>query len=648
MLSKIVGTLIAITVIVFSNELQTKELQVDSNPTDRVNQQSNMEIGNTFDKAFIDVSILYKFVKKENIGVTGQEIADQVDVHKKLLPAEMINREYIRQSIAIRKYLTRIAGIFPDDHNLKHWHNEISGQLPESKQVSFSEIEPFLYCLALFNLEKTKEIVQGKRDESDREKFENRKKARNKAYFWSYKELHIAESPEMCIASDGETNSCLIIVAEYNAIAKMRSETMRKTKSLDSTRLTIIKSILYEIYLSREAEKTGFADKPNLEKEIDDLLERSQFAKKFREFGRPVTDEESLWEAYAKNYNEYFCKKEEVTIGLIGSSEQRYIDSLYTFLANTTKNDSTNKQKKESVKIIRNIPWKKSNWNALPDELVRSTDTLQLNEFSKPVKTGYGYFIAFLDSFHITDEIQFEDVSSKQLVYLATRDRWQNTDSIIEERAYSFYKQNRQKYVTPDTLLISGCLFPSGKDSAFKSDSQKSVISFKSTDLPDNARIEIEKTYKRNRKSKKMTGPVKTIYGDYYFKVLKVKPGGIRLSFKDVYNDIARQFEDSEAGFNEENGKDTKVSDDRDKHMRRGALAGMYLRDKLDTRKIDREEIWKLVQSGKINIPNVKDMQKSEAISQGIRNYTMDMRKDMHDKREQWLQTVSINHAVLE
>jgi hypothetical protein len=112
-------------------------------------------------------------------------------------------------------------------------------------------------------------------------------------------------------------------------------------------------------------------------------------------------------------------------------------------------------------------------------------------------------------------------------------------------------------------------------------------------------------------------------------------------------DDIAVQFKESEAGFNKETSNDTKISGDPEKYMRRGALAGMYMRDKLDTRKMDREEIWKLIQSGKIKIPNVKEMEKGKAISHGIREYRSSIKKDMYNKREQWIQTVSINHAVL-
>lgn len=650
-LQKVAIMLLLLFSLILCQEIEKTQEHTEINQESEISQEVLINLKNAFDQAYIQVSLLYEFAKKNSIQVSNEEFENHFQAHKILLPEEMINKKYIKESIAIKKYLALVESIALDEFTLQSIYEQVTKQISESLRPPYSQIKPFVYCIALFENERTKDILRERSAEHNKERFEKR----NKTPCWSFDELRIKGEPETCIASVESSGECLITVRDFNVAAKVKHNLIRKIGSLDSTRLRLINDMLMELYFSRKAQKNGYTDKQNLDKEIERSIKKGEYFKKFKNLGRPVSDEDALWETYGKYYDEYFSRKEELTIGIIGSSDSLYIDSLHSWMGELVKDDSTRKQKEESCRILKKIPWKESDWNDLPDELVIPTNSLKLNEFTEPIKTPYGYFIARINKIEIRDEIPFEEAPMKKLIYLATRDRYLNTDSTLEVKSYEFYKRHKHKYVTPDTLKVSACLLPCLPDSIKLCDSiinkingNSKKITFYSTDLPENARKGIEKLYQKNRNAKKLKGPFDTRYGVFFFKVRDSKPGGKQLSFENVLDDIVYKLQNNEGDIDIENDKeDAVLKEAQQEYLKTQVLAGMYMNQELNTKRKSQEEIWNLIQKGEIDISNFKDRPKNEIVLLAMEKYDENVKNHVENNREKWLNAIVINRDMV-
>jgi len=554
----------------------------------------------------------------------------------------MIVDNYIEESIIIEKYLINVERIMPNDYSVKNYYDEIVKKLPSNKQVPFDKIKPFAFCIALFNHERTKELVNNKSYEREKQEYNYKKKRE----YWSFKDLMINGEPDICIATEPDSGVCIIAVKDFNAAAKLSN--IPKYFPKDTANNQILKRILKDIYFERQAQLSGYTKEPDFNYNVSKRMEMYKSANSFFTLGRPVTDEESLWVTYAKYYDKLFCKKEDLSVDIIGSSDSVYIDSLYNWLYQTTKNDSIKTQKEHSAQIISKLPWQKSNWEYLPDELVVPTDSLNESGFTKPIKTLYGHFIARVDKITKIDEISFEE-ARWQLIYLATRDKWENQDSILEAKAYQIYEKNKSKYVTPDTLIIEAILLPYFDDSTkiilsnnkdIKSEfDAKHVkkLSFYSTSVPAEIKQIVEKEYNAAKTLNKLLGPIYTRYGAYYFKVKKAKSGRKQLPFRRAYNDIVYEIE--------KNIKrdSTVLQKEIDNYLMRKATVSIYIKDKLDINEISDNELLKLIENGKIDIPYSKNMSSSEKIYHAKIQYKNAKGKKIEQNINEWIKTIKIN-----
>jgi hypothetical protein len=95
----------------------------------------------------------------------------------------------------------------------------------------------------------------------------------------------------------------------------------------------------------------------------------------------------------------------------------------------------------------------------LRTELTQHTDSLQIDSISPPIKTPYGYFLIKRDSIQNHREVPF-DAAQQRLVILATYQKWNQLDSILETRADSIYQSNTYLNRVEDTLRVIASLSP--------------------------------------------------------------------------------------------------------------------------------------------------------------------------------------------
>lgn len=357
---------------------------------------------------------------------------------------------------------------------------------------------------------------------------------KNALEIWPYEELCISGAPEECLYTDDQTNKCVITNKDFNVALRILKPIKSMPKN-DARKLALI-CILTDYYRNTLATSTGLINNAHFNEEIGQYIEKSTQANRMRYFGRPVTDTNSLRNTYQNYYFDLFAPKRWRDIGLIGSTDSLYIDSLHEYL-------------KENTPTINNIcKWSETIDTLLPDQIANVACTISPGTISTPIRTSFGFFIIKDPQEKIKEEIPFEKAIN-DLIYLSTRDFYLNTDSVLEEKAYNYYKQHRSEFVTQDTLIIEARLIPVCvndtsllKDSSFLYNFKPILI--KSISLPDKINAEIKSILHSKVNSDSLI-TLSSVYGYWVLKILNSKKGGRQLSFRSVRNMLVNKFKDT-------------------------------------------------------------------------------------------------------
>ncbi len=593
--------------------------------------RSSDPIGEKYMELYHKVHIFLGDAINNSLTATEVETSQRTESYGKVFSEGFLNKAQIYDIILIEKYLQEIAGLFPAEYAVTTLYENLNDCISSQIKPAFDAARPLFYSMALFSLPQIDELIEEKNGEFAKEEYNN---TISKKKFWSINELKLKGKPNDCIAYDNNSYECLITIGQFNASIPLMNISKKYPK--DSARTEIIHEILSDIYLSKLAIDSGYTDKLNTKEMLAKKKVTFKKSQKHLTLGRIVTDEDILFSTYKKYYEERFFSRDEVYINIIGSTDSNYIDSVYTWLYQESKNDSLKEH------AIKQLPWHRSNWNDLPDELVLPTDTINENEFTKPVKTPYGYFIAHLDEV-IRHKTTFEEAYD-ELVYLATRDKWQNTDSLREERAYEYYSKNKGKYVTPDTMDLSFCLLPCSTDvtKGVLDSSSLKKLRLSSIQLPFEVQDELKIDYNKKRNKKGLLGPMHTRYGTFYFQVHNSKPGGKQYSFDQVYEYILAEIKTNEKRENFVHAKDQKVILDR------MFLGKMYFIDDISkVQRIDDAKIRDLIENGKIDVSAVKDKSsEKDCLLYGKAQYERMKIEKYEENINNWVKNIKIEKTL--
>jgi hypothetical protein len=369
--------------------------------------------------------------------------------------------------------------------------------------------------------------------------------------------------------------------------------------------------------------------------------------------GRPVFKEEILWETYKNNYHDLFKGYDKVTLQIIGSSDSLWIDSLSKLILQSIKTDTINKSTEikksidEENTLVNNIPWIESEESTLPEILIIPTDTLPEKGITPVIMTPFGYFICRVSKVENVKSLTFKEARN-QCVYIATRERYVKMDSLMDIKAFDYYKINKDIFITPDTMILRTWLIPLRKT---KTSIHSDTVAFKSLtmnslSLPQEVLKELTKLVKSEKNKNSFYGPLKSIYGTWYFKVDSIKSGGLQIPFQVVkhaiIDSIAKPHLQIEMPELDKSLQGVKYEP---------LLAKAYIRH--DIQKIEElsdEEIHTLIEREIIDISDLdKGMSKRK-----IANYARDKyHEKVHNKREEnikkWMASIAIDrNKVLE
>jgi hypothetical protein len=143
----------------------------------------------------------------------------------------------------------------------------------------------------------------------------------------------------------------------------------------------------------------------------------------------------------------------------------------------------------------------------------------------------------------------------RELIYIATKEKWQHYDSALEANAYTLYKNNNRINQVQDTLdlltFLKPGINPDSTEKEFQNlknglnveriDSARGVLQMNSEMLPPEVRNRLWDCFEKLKNKSSIIGPISTSYGTWLFKVKKVRPGHGKIPFSHV----RRQLMDS-------------------------------------------------------------------------------------------------------
>jgi hypothetical protein len=249
-------------------------------------------------------------------------------------------------------------------------------------------------------------------------------------------------------------------------------------------------------------------------------------------------------------------------VAVIGSSDSAYIDSLYSRFDSWRRKYGARGKRIGTLPKEPELPWSYFKDRQLPEELAALTNGLKPGECRAPFRSRTGHFLVRLIRVFPIREIPFQE-AFLHVVYLATRDRFLEMDSVVETRARKYYAANPSQFALPDTLDMRTWLIPGpesrpavtkaghGKPSVLPDTSRFKPMGISSLALPDDLRFKLMARLNQDT-ARAFFGPVPDRFGCWYFQVRSRKRvSGVipyRLARKEILSRIVAPLEDEGSG----------------------------------------------------------------------------------------------------
>jgi hypothetical protein len=421
-----------------------------------------------------------------------------------------------------------------------------------------------------------------------------------------------------CLAST-RTGDCLVSVEEFNAYLPYADAQTGRTVAEARQQLSRFYAFQKLKSLEGRREATD-PEKKNIVQHVKDVQEYRKVREALIGMGLPVTDAASLREAYQKHYREYFAERDSVWFQVLASSDSVYMDSIHRWLDRQSEKRSV-PEKKSIPDAAPATPWMTFNEKDLPVELLAATDSFHVGQYSKPIKTPSGYFIVKLARIIPIPGTPPEKAQS-MCIYLATRDKYSNLDSVLAAKARKYYQEHPDEFLTPDTSSYRFWLVPRGKYRNIREYAEDTAhirpMDKRGTDLPPTL------TKKMNAKSIPDSlgfHLVDTKFGQMLVKLIALKKGGIKIPFAKAKNGIVKKSFEAAAlppvPHPAETAADSAVSQEVLFTLGSGDLVYSAIMD--ETRKIPESEIDAAIAAGKIDPPEKNAPAKDERFYEAAR-----------------------------
>jgi hypothetical protein len=421
-----------------------------------------------------------------------------------------------------------------------------------------------------------------------------------------------------CLAST-RNGDCLVSAEEFNAYLPYADAQTGRTVAEAREQLLRLYAFQKLKSLDGRGGTTG-TEKKNIVEHVRDVREYRRMREALIGMGLPVMDEASLREAYQNHYREYFAERDSVLIQVLASSDSVYMDSIHRFLGRQSE--------KHSVLERNSIPgdgpaapWITFNEKDLPVELVASTDSFQVGQYSEPIRTPSGFFIVKLFKIIPIPSTPPEKAQA-MCIYLATRDKYSSLDSVVAAKARKYYQGHPDEFLTPDTASYRFWLVPRGKYRNIREYAEDTAhikpMDKRGTDLP---RALTKKMNAKSIPDSLRFHLVDTEYGQMLVKLLALKKGGLKIPFAKAKNEIVKKSLETPALPSAPSPKgipeDSVVSQEVLFTLGSGDLAYSAIMD--ETRRISESEIDAAIAAGKIDPPAKGDHAKDERFYEAAR-----------------------------
>lgn len=505
--------------------------------------------------AFSNAAPFAQEAARKGITVSEDDVAQRLKMYNNLYPGQPIDASRTKRMLLAEKYLeSKDVGAGAEELD-----RAIAGKVDPSKFSSPEDAE-MAKRAARFEILLARE--ETKAEGRNLEDLAQIQRASDLAPtpLWPLEEIQVQGDAGECLA--WMRGDCFVSVQEYNAAAAQYR--LQASLPLDSARAAVLKWYLLQKNLAEKDREPGLYQNP------DSILyaqkqkrQATRWIQMARRFGVPVQDIHILKSLYGMHYREYFAPWQEATLSLIGSSDSAYLDSLHQVLAAWDLRSGGKRVLDGKTIKEPSLPWISFKENELPGELVAVTDSFHVGQFSAPFRARFGFFMVRLSKLVSHKEISFDD-AVPHLVFLATRNKFLEMDSVLEAQARRYYKDHKADYALPDTVKLLGWLLPqhtpwegrpplAGRGRAFLADTAY-VKSFalSSLTLPREIQLQLQVLARANPRQA-FFGPLSNRYGKWYFRIRSRKPAHdtipYRLARKDIVNKITAPPPDMENGF---------------------------------------------------------------------------------------------------
>jgi hypothetical protein len=474
---------------------------------------------------------LSKLAEQNGIQATEEEISVQEKSFKAMFPGKLISSDENRVSVIAKKYSETVLRAPVSPGMIQYEYTRLQSEYPEESMPPQADIKPILEMKALLHETSVRNEIE-KYNKQMHIKFNegNIKSSQT----WEISDLMIQAPGNNCLVKYKDGDSCFLTVGQFNRY--LRYKDITKILSIDGARRRAIQEIIRDVYIADVARKQlAVGNDTVISQARQNWMKWKTVKRKYKDLGTPVKDSISLKDAYNTYYDALFSERVTPFFSIIGSSDSLYMDSIFRAFKNEISGkDGKIKGQSKTTKNGSDLPWSSSQAGFLPREFDKYTDTMHFKEVSGIIRMPYGFFIIRLDSVQKRPERRFED-AKMDLIYLATKRKWKNLDSMLVEKAYEIYKSNLALCNKPDTLKATFFLTPDAesmknKKPIFEKDLERGLAVI-SSQLPLDISDSLASRIYASKNKKKIMGPIITRYGVWNFKVLDIKPSGGFLPF---------------------------------------------------------------------------------------------------------------------
>lgn len=504
------------------------------NNNDNTSNHENVNLQDDVLKSYDILSYFKSAAQSKGFSADSNEIKLYAREYELLSPEIKIPGFILHDQIIVQKYLEAQFGILYTKADIERQYKNYTENLKGLLIPSISDIESILKFKAIISCDYVQTEFKRIKDTLAQQEMDHFKKALEP---WSASELKIDAPEGEWIAKHADSTNILLTVKTFNE--RIEFEKIPKGILLDSSRIFIVNNMLTDLFAFSEAYRTGLNDTNEVEKQKTNLVNSFFDRERYGSMFDRVSDETTLWRIYGDYFDILFRKQSIKYISLLGSSDSAYIITV----RNVLKTSNGAKFSRTIDSLGKTIPWKHFVFDNLPDNLKCIADTLHENRISQIVPTNYGYFLLKADSTMVIHEASFENVK-EQLIYLATKLKYENFKSILEQTALKQYNNIKSLNTTPDTFTIKSRLFPNESESIkyVKQDSknQRNTINeplVKSIYIPLEMQNVLKEKYLCNSKNE-FFGPIETSYGIWFFQIIDYKSGSIKIPFQKIKKQI--------------------------------------------------------------------------------------------------------------